>query len=148
AHSIVALGPPQGGRQRASRHNQSAQRPHSARDPAAITTYCFPFLARYVIGVPDDRRGSGADHTSAPVSVLTACSAPSPPPTNTSPPAVTIAPGAPGAPRRSGSPTSLSAGCCRSDGRSPNGTFHAIVPRLRSIAVRCPYGPLSRGIPS
>ena len=39
-----------------------------------------------------------AAQASSPVSVLTACSAPSPPPTKTSPPAVTMAPGAPGAP--------------------------------------------------
>ena len=42
----------------------------------------------------------------------------------------------------------FSAGWRRSDGVSPNGTRHLIVPRFRSIATRWPYGGLSSGRPS
>src|SRR5258707_10849125 len=65
----------------------------------------------------------------------------SPPPTKTSPPAVTIAPPLLSDPSRSGSATPFKRGLLRTDGLpSPIGFCHAISPLARSIAVRVAYG--------
>src|SRR5262249_35354122 len=74
---------------------------------------------------------------------------PSPPPINTSPLLVTIAPPRlVGEPRRSGSLTPFRSGWLRIvELPSPNGTFQAISPLFRSIAVNTAHGGDTNGKP-
>src|SRR5438128_2748095 len=101
-----------------------------------------PDFVRYVIGFALFAYGTLPRQISLPVLVSNAYMYPSPPPMNTRPLLVTSAPPLLfGDPRRSGNVTPFSSGLLRSDGLpSPSGTFHAISPVVKLIAVRTAYG--------